>query len=120
MNKRIAILLVLCMLLGLFAACGEPGTGSAASVPQSTVETVPEEAQTPTESAAETTPKAPASVEENSAEETETLEAQNFEIAMPLTEEPVTLSFFMRFNPQVQDWCQDMSDNLFYLSLIHI
>lgn len=117
MNKRIAILLVLCMLLGLFAACGEPGTGSAASVPQSTVETVPEEAQTPTESAAETTPKAPASVEENSAEETETLEAQNFEIAMPLTEEPVTLSFFMRFNPQVQDWCQDMSDNLFYSTL---
>ncbi len=55
--------------------------------------------------------------EESSTPENNQVAAQNFDIPMPLTEEPVTFTYFMRFNPQVQDWCQDMSDNLFYSTL---
>ncbi|MDD6238824.1 MAG: hypothetical protein PUA87_05190 [Oscillospiraceae bacterium] len=58
-----------------------------------------------------------ASAEESSTPENNQVAAQNFDIPMPLTEEPVTFTYFMRFNPQVQDWCQDMSDNLFYSTL---
>lgn len=116
MKKTIAILLAMCMLLGVMAACGDTAssTASAASSTEAVEETTAApETQTPE------VPEEPASAAEPeaSASETEALEAQNFEISMPLSEEPVTLTFFMRFNPQVQDWCQDMSDNLFYSTL---
>lgn len=113
MKRLIPMLLAVCMLLGLFAGCGRETAASASQ--EGAVSSV---AQAPEEPAAAPQEK-PTSLEEPaSAEEpVETVEAQDFEISMPLTEEPVTLSFFMRFNPQVQDWCQDMSDNLFYATM---
>lgn len=112
MKKTLAILLALCMLLGVFSACG--GTTASSAPTASAPEEAPVEEKAPAAEAP--APEVPASAEE-SAVETEVVEAQNFEIPMPLTEDPVTLSFFMRFNPQVLDWCQDMSDNLFYSTL---
>lgn len=112
MKKTLAILLALCMLLGMLTACGSTPEASA-SAPQT-------EAAQPTAETKETVPEAavPSAVDSAvDSAETETMEAQNFEISMPLTEEPVSLSYFMRFNPQVQDWCQDLSDNLFYSTL---
>ena len=108
MKKALAILLALCMLLGLLTACGSTPEASA-SAPQT-------EAAQPTAETKETVPEAAVPSAVDSAE-TETMDAKNFEISMPLTEEPVSLSYFMRFNPQVQDWCQDLSDNLFYSTL---
>ena len=108
MKKALAILLALCMLLGLLTACGSTPEASA-SAPQT-------EAAQLTAETKETVPEAAVPSAVDSAE-TETMEAKNFEISMPLTEEPVSLSYFMRFNPQVQDWCQDLSDNLFYSTL---
>lgn len=115
MKRLIPLLLVACMLLGLLAGCGGEAVSSA-----SPVESAASVAQEPQETA--TVPEEAPTVEEqepvSAAEEPlETVEAQQYEIKMPLTEEPVTLSFFMRFNPQVQDWCQDMSDNLFYATM---
>ncbi len=113
MKKIIALLLALCMMLGVFAGCGAEETP--ASEP---VASAAESAAAPEEAApeAEPAPVVEASVAEASVEE-EVVEAQNFTIEMPLTDEPITLRYFMRFNPQVQDWCQDFSDNLFYREL---
>lgn len=113
MKRLIPMLLAVCMLLGLFAGCG--GETAASASQEGAVSSV---AQAPEEPAA-APQEEPASLEEpaSTEEPVETVEAQDFEISMPLTEEPVTLSFFMRFNPQVQDWCQDMSDNLFYATM---
>lgn len=113
MKKLIAALLMAGMLMGAMAGCGTAAESSAQkesnSTSQETVSEAP--AQTPAQTA-------DSEQEEGSAAEgTQTMEAQSFEISMPLTEEPLTLSYFMRFNPQVQDWCQDMSDNLFYSTL---
>ena len=126
MKKILALLLAMCMMLGLLAGCGSAETSSAAaSEPVSETAAAPEEEEAPEEAPEAPVEEPAASVKEASAVEEEVIEAQNFEIEMPLTEEPVTFSFFMRFNPQVQDWCQDMSDNLFYselekLSNVHI
>ena len=116
MKKTIAILLTICMLLGVMAACGDTASSTAAVA--SSAEAVEETTAAP-ETQTPEPPEEPVSAAEPeaSASEVESLEAQNFEISMPLSEEPVTLTFFMRFNPQVQDWCQDMSDNLFYNTL---
>ncbi len=116
MKKTLSILLALCMVLGLMAACG-----SEAAAPAETQASVSDEvqasAETPAVEEAGSVSEPAETAEEPSAEEPATVEAQNFEIPMPLTEEPITYTFFMRFNPQVQDWCQDMSDNLFYNTL---
>lgn len=116
MKKLIAILLAMCLMLGMFAACGTE-TASEAPVSEAVSEAVSETVSAPAEEPAPA-PVEEAPVEEASAApETEAVEVQNFEIQMPLSEEPVTLSYFMRFNPQVQDWCSDFSDNLFYAEL---
>lgn len=118
MKKKLAILLALCMMLSVFAACGSGAASASAPASASEPAPVSEEPAAPeTPAEPEPAPVEEPSAEEPSAQETEALEAQNFDIPMPLSEEPVTLSFFMRFNPQVQDWCQDMSDNLFYQTL---
>lgn len=109
MKKLIAALLMAGMLMGAMAGCGTAAESSAQK------ESSPTSQETVSEAPAQTEDSG---VEEDSAAEgTQTMEAQSFEISMPLTEEPLTLSYFMRFNPQVQDWCQDMSDNLFYSTL---
>lgn len=113
MKKLIAALLMAGMLVGAMAGCGTAAESSAQkeSNPTSQESVSEAPAQTPAQTA-------DSEQEEGSAAEgTQTMEAQSFEISMPLTEEPLTLSYFMRFNPQVQDWCQDMSDNLFYSTL---
>lgn len=117
MKKIIAGLLSAGMLLGLLSGCGQAASSSApadaGSAPASAQETpAAAPAQTP-EPQQETASAAEASAEDAAPQ----IAAQNFDIPMPLTEEPVTFTYFMRFNPQVQDWCQDMSDNLFYKTL---
>ena len=117
MKKIIAGLLSAGMLLGLLSGCGQAASSSApadaGSAPASVQETpAAAPAQTP-EPQQETASAAEASAEDAAPQ----IAAQNFDIPMPLTEEPVTFTYFMRFNPQVQDWCQDMSDNLFYKTL---
>lgn len=115
MKRLIPLLLVACMLLGLLAGCGGEAVSSASPVESAaSVAQEPQEAATVPEEAPTVEEQEPVSAAE---EPLETVEAQQYEIKMPLTEEPVTLSFFMRFNPQVQDWCQDMSDNLFYATM---
>ena len=117
MKKIIAGLLSAGMLLGLLSGCGQAASSSApadaGSAPASVQETpAAAPAQTP-EPQQETASAAEASAEDAAPQ----IAAQNFDIPMPLTEEPVTFTYFMLFNPQVQDWCQDMSDNLFYKTL---
>lgn len=117
MKKIIAGLLSAGMLLGLLSGCGQAASSSApadaGSAPASVQETpAAAPAQTP-EPQQETASAAEASAEDAAPQ----IAAQSFDIPMPLTEEPVTFTYFMRFNPQVQDWCQDMSDNLFYKTL---
>ena len=115
MKKIISLLLAAMMLVGIFAGCGGTGSSSAAasSAPASTQETPTAAPQQPDAASNQDA----ASAEESSTPENNQVAAQNFDIPMPLTEEPVTFTYFMRFNPQVQDWCQDMSDNLFYKTL---
>ncbi len=115
MKKIISLLLAAVMLVGIFAGCGGTGSSSAAasSAPASTQETPTAAPQQPDAASNQDA----ASAEESSTPENNQVAAQNFDIPMPLTEEPVTFTYFMRFNPQVQDWCQDMSDNLFYSTL---
>lgn len=114
MKKIIATLLSAVLMLGAFAGCGGTGSSSAASAPASTP--AQETAAAAPQQPAAVSDREPASTEESSIQEAQ-VAAQNFDIPMPLTEEPVTFTYFMRFNPQVQDWCQDMSDNLFYSTL---
>lgn len=112
MKKTFALLLALAMLLSM-AACGN-SSASASAEPQESAAV--EATEAPSEAPA--VPETPeASSEEASVAEAGTVELGQHEIEMPLTEDPITISFFMRFNPQVQDWCQDMSDNLFYEEL---
>lgn len=125
MKKIVALLLALCLITCAFAGCGNSAAASAAPASEATEAS---EASAPAAEAPAAVPAEEDSAEEASAfEETEagTAEVGSIEIPMPLTEEPITLSFFMRFNPQVQDYCQDMSDNLFYktmeeLSNVHV
>lgn len=114
MKKIIATLLSTVLMLGAFAGCGGTGSSSAASAPASTP--AQETAAAAPQQPAADSDREPASTEESSTQEAQ-VAAQNFDIPMPLTEEPITFTYFMRFNPQVQDWCQDMSDNLFYSTL---
>ena len=114
MKKIIATLLSAVLMLGAFAGCGGTGSSSAASAPASTP--AQETAAAAPQQPAAASEREPASTEESSTQEAQ-VAAQNFDIPMPLTEEPITFTYFMRFNPQVQDWCQDMSDNLFYSTL---
>lgn len=115
MKKILAMLLAMCLMLGMFAACGGE-TASEAPVSEAASEVVSAEA--PVEEPA--APVEEASIEEPASAVEETVEPEGiekFETPMPLSEEPVSLSYFMRFNPQVLDWCQDFSDNLFYAEL---
>lgn len=101
MKKALSILLVFSMLLCILCACST----------NTTSETVnPAESSAPQETAAQS----------EVISETGTETGAGAGLSMPLTEEPVTLSYFMRFNPQASDWCQDMSDNYFYKELEEI
>jgi putative aldouronate transport system substrate-binding protein len=126
MKKTLALLLALCLIVGAFAGCGSTAASSQAEATSSApAEAVSEQETTVAEAVQEEAPAEAASEAETSEVEAAPLETENYEISMPLTEDPITLSFFMRFNPQVQDYCQDMSDNLFYqeleeLSNVHI
>jgi putative aldouronate transport system substrate-binding protein len=131
MKKTLALLLALTLVLGLFAACGSTTTETTETTAETSAAaetTAQEETAAASEAPASETPAAsteeaaaPAEEEEEAPAEEETARV----IEMPLTDETVTLSYYMRFNPQVLDWCQDFSDNLFYstleeLSNVHI
>ena len=111
MKKMITGLLAVAMLLGTLSGCGKAASSGSDSVASAPAQETTPPAQT--QAAEQDQPSAA----ETSAQEEVQVAAQNFDIPMPLTEEPVTFTYFMRFNPQVQDWCQDMSDNLFYSTL---
>ena len=121
MKQVLSILLALCLIVCL-GACG--GTAESAAAQSDSEPALEASEPASPEAASPAAEPAEAEVSAEEAEESsapddqaEEIEAQSFEIPMPLTEEPVTFTFFMRFNPQVQDWCQDMSDNLFYSTL---
>lgn len=94
-TKLLALLLALAMMLGMLAGCGGSGTSTeapASEAPQESVEEVPEEAPaapaTPVEDEKDPTAVAGSAVEEALAE----VEIPDLEL--PLTDEPVTLSFW--------------------------
>lgn len=116
MKKIIAVLLSAMLLVSAFSACGGGASSSTAAASESAPASAQETAAAPQQPVA-VSAQEPASVAESSTQEETQVTAQNFDIPMPLTEEPITFTYFMRFNPQVQDWCQDMSDNLFYSTL---
>ena len=117
MKKIIAVLLSAMLLVSAFSACGGGASSSTAAASESAPASAQETAAAAPQQPVAVSAQEPASVEESSTQEETRVAAQNFDIPMPLTEEPITFTYFMRFNPQVQDWCQDMSDNLFYSTL---
>ena len=117
MKKIIAVLLSAMLLVSAFSACGGGASSSTAVASESAPASAQETAAAAPQQPAAVSAQEPASVAESSTQEEPQVAAQNFDIPMPLTEEPITFTYFMRFNPQVQDWCQDMSDNLFYSTL---
>ena len=134
MKKFIAMLLVLCMAFACLAGCGNSSTAASVATEAESSGAVTEKDAPATEEAAPAETEVETEVGSSTTEEANTdnnmieagvAEVGSYDIEMPLTEDPITLSFFMRFNPQVQDYCQDMSDNLFYekmeeLSNVHI
>lgn len=117
MKKIIAVLLSAMLLVSAFSACGGGASSSTAAASEPAPASAQETAAAAPQQPAAVSAQEPASVAESSTQEEPQVAAQNFDIPMPLTEEPITFTYFMRFNPQVQDWCQDMSDNLFYSTL---
>lgn len=121
MKKLLSILLAVCMIAGVFTACGNAAAekSNAAQISQETSVSEKETAEEVPDAADEMPAAAQVSVAESANEATEesVSEPVHTPIEMPLTEEPVTLSFFMNFNPQAQDYAQDMSQNLFYQTL---
>lgn len=139
MKRLVCLLLSLVMVLGLLAGCGSSSetteeTETTETEEASAEETAAEEEEEEEETAEEASEEAEeetAAEEETEGEEAEAEEAEEAAeeeesselpggttpISMPLTEEGITITYFMRFNPQVQDYVQDMSDNLFYAVL---
>lgn len=117
MKKIIAVLLSAMLLVSAFSACGGGASSSTAAASEAAPASAQETAAAAPQQPVAVSAQEPASVAESSTQEETQVAAQNFDIPMPLTEEPITFTYFMRFNPQVQDWCQDMSDNLFYSTL---
>lgn len=117
MKKIIAVLLSAMLLVSAFSACGGGASSSTAAASEPAPASAQETAAAAPQQPVAVSAQEPASVAESSTQEETQVAAQNFDIPMPLTEEPITFTYFMRFNPQVQDWCQDMSDNLFYSTL---
>lgn len=129
MKRITCLLLVMTMLLGLLAGCGSSSTETDEETTTETSEAAEtEETTEETEEAEDAASEETAETTENTASESTSssdLPGGTTPISMPLTEEEKTITFFMRYNPQVQDYVQDMSDNLFYqeleeLSGIHV
>ena len=134
MKKLLCLLMAFALILGLMAGCGSSSadtadeTTAASETEASETEEAAEaeEAEEPAESeeAEEAEEAAEPAAEDSAAEAEAPAEDEGYvipggttEISMPLTEDDLTISFFMRFNPQVQDYVQDMSDNIFYAEL---
>ena len=130
-HKLTALLLCLVMLLGLLAACGSQAPASSAAESASGIQASAEEA---TETAPEEAPEAEtgepeASAEDSAAEEAAEPEEDSelftwgqisfhpTEIALPLTEEDVTLSLWTDFLPPLFAAMNGMEDNSVYIEL---
>ena len=111
-KKFLAMLLALCMLTALFAACGSPATSSAA--PPASVqsdETPPAEEKAPSE---------PAPAEESSVSEASSAEDAApaswpanplGNVDLPLTDAPVTVTMWMGVNPNVLKITEDIGND---------
>lgn len=125
--KTLSLLLALAMLMGLMTACGgTSGTSEEVSSTSEVAQSAESAESVEIEEVAEDTEMVDNAEEPEESEEAEAsaeesgnnaLPGGTYPISMPLTEDEVRLSFFMRYNPQVQDYVQDMSDNIFYNTL---
>lgn len=109
MKKRIVcMLLALTMILGLFAACGDKTSQSAASVSSASTEAGSEKTEAPTEAVSAVV----GSAEEasDSALEDESEEFEEVAYDLPLTDEPVTYTMFTSSN--TSDTGLEVKDNL--------
>ena len=107
MKRKISALLAAAMMLGMFAACGGETSNSS----------------TPAESASAVTEAAAPAVESTPAEETSNAEPANLsdnsglvEVALPLTEEKPTLSFWLPYPFFVGNMMEDMSKDVSVLA----
>lgn len=108
-KKLLAALLLLCMMVSLFAACGD-GTAAA-----STQESTPESAAAAPEEAADApadTPEAEASTgEPQAASDVAWPENALGNVELPLTDEEVTLTMWMGVNPNVLKITEDIGND---------
>lgn len=95
MKRRIVCLLAaLAMLLGMLSGCGAQGQSAESQAESATVQTVPPEEST------QSVPEAPLAQEpETSAAETSAAEPAVEPFVLPIVEEPVTLTYWMREQP---------------------
>lgn len=108
-KKLLAALLLLCMMVSLFAACGD-GTAAA-----STQESTPESAAAAPEAEADApadTPEAEASTgEPQAASDVAWPENALGNVELPLTDEEVTLTMWMGVNPNVLKITEDIGND---------
>ena len=111
-KKFLAMLLALCMLTALFAACGSPATSSAAPAESAQSDEAPP--------AEEKAPAEPAPAEEASAPEASSAEDAAptswpanplGNVDLPLTDDPVTVTMWMGVNPNVLKITEDIGND---------
>lgn len=108
-KKLLAALLLLCMMVSLFAACGD-GTAAA-----STQESTPESAAAAPEASADAPADAPAAEastgEPQAASDVAWPENALGNVELPLTDEEVTLTMWMGVNPNVLKITEDIGND---------
>lgn len=110
MKKLLASLLVLCMMLGMFAACGGDAPASSAAPAESVAAEASAEA--PAEAPAEEpAPAEGSAVEEAPASDVAWPANPLGNVELPLTEEPVTLTMWMGVNPNVLAITDDIGND---------
>jgi len=135
-TRMLAVLLAMCLILGLLSACGGSQEASA-SLPSTaeSVEAAPaaepeaEAAEAPAEEAVPAEEEAPGegSAAEDVPAEPETEEAAapgghktvqevapDIPLDLPLTTEDVHFEYFTTLNPQITGYMSDLSENLYY------
>lgn len=115
-KKLLAVLLVLCLALGMLAACGDDASSAAVSSAPESSEAAPTQEAEPSEAPAQPEPAdSAAEVAVGSAEETAAAtswpENPLGNVDLPLTEEPVTVTMWMGINPNVLKITEDIDND---------